>query len=169
MRPTTSLDFAAGSVGADGVRRSRRRGRRADTSAWRRLGRQLPAEGSAPTAAVLLAHFGTLDALLARIDEVQFLRFRGAAQAAVRLRQHREQALLCRRLATIACDAPVGDAAPVFARAAADGAAIAALCERLRFGPLTRRRLYAAAGLEYLPPQADADPMDAAIAGTMPA
>ena len=123
----------------------------------------------AKTAAVLLAHFGTLDALLARIDEVQFLRFRGAAQAAARLRQHREQALLCRRLATIACDAPVGAAAPAFARAAADGAAIAALCERLRFGPLTRRRLYAAAGLDYLPPQADADPMDAAIAGTMPA
>ncbi|MGJ4729889.1 5'-3' exonuclease [Luteimonas sp. SDU101] len=110
----------------------------------------------AKTAAVLLAHFGTLDALLARVDEIPFLRLRGAAQAAARLRQHREQALLCRRLTTIACDAPLGDVAPVFARAPADGDAIAGLCELLRFGPLTRRRLYAAAGLDYTPPLADA-------------
>src|SRR5690606_2954158 len=54
----------------------------------------------AKTAAVLLSHFGSLDALLARLDEVSFLRFRGAAQAAIRLREHREQALLYRRLTT---------------------------------------------------------------------
>ncbi len=113
----------------------------------------------AKTAAVLLAHFGTLDALLSRVDEIPFLRFRGAAQAAARLRQHREQALLCRRLTTIACDAPLGAGAPAFARAVADGDAIAGLCGQLRFGPLTRRRLYAAAGLDYLPPQsADGPP-----------
>ena len=121
----------------------------------------------AKTAAVLLAHFGTLDALLGRIDEVRFLRFRGAAQAAARLHLHREQALLCRRLTTIACDAPLGESAPAFARAAADGDAVARLCEQLRFGPLTRRRLHAAAGLDYVPPQVDAAP--AFAAGTMPA
>ena len=110
----------------------------------------------AKTAAVLLAHFGSLDALLARVDEVPFLRLRGAAQAAARLRQHREQALLCRQLTTISCDAPLGDAAPSFARAAADSDAVAGLCGQLRFGPLTRRRLYAAAGLDYTPPAADA-------------
>jgi DNA polymerase-1 len=124
----------------------------------------------AKTAAVLLAHFGTLDALLARVDEIPFLRLRGAAQAAARLRQHRAQALLCRQLTTIACEAPLGPAAPLFARAAADGAAVAALCERLRFGPLTRRRLHAVAGLDYPQPQPASD-MDAfaAAAGTMPA
>lgn len=114
----------------------------------------------AKTAAVLLAHFGTLDALLARVDEVPFLRLRGAAQAAARLRQHREQALLCRQLTTIACDAPLGAGAPRFARARADAEAVSRLCQLLRFGPLTRRRLYAVAGLDYQPPVPLADALD---------
>ena len=107
----------------------------------------------AKTAAVLLAHFGSLDALLARVDEVAFLRFRGAAQAAARLREHRELALLCRRLTTIALDAPLGVDNPRFDRGVADAAALGDLCERLRFGPLTRRRVYAAAGLDFAPTQ----------------
>src|SRR5690606_41540913 len=57
--------------------------------------------------AVLLAHFDSLDALLERIDEVPFLRFRGAAQAGAKLRLHRVQALLYRQLSTIALDAPL--------------------------------------------------------------
>lgn len=104
----------------------------------------------AKTAVVLLAHFGSLDVLLARVDEVPFLRFRGASQAAGRLRLHREQALLCRQLSTIALDAPLGDARD-FSRAVADAAPLFALCEALRFGPLTRRRLHAAAGIEFAP------------------
>lgn len=99
------------------------------------------------TAAVLLAHFGSLDALLARIDEIPYLRIRGAAQLAVKLRAQREQALLYRQLSTIALDAPLGDDATSFARRTADADEVAALCESLRFGPLTRRRLQAAAGL----------------------
>jgi 5'-3' exonuclease len=104
----------------------------------------------AKTAAILLAHFGSLDTLLARIDEIPYLRFRGAAAAAAKLRAHREQALLCRQLSTIALDAPL-DHDRDFARAVADAAALLALCEALRFGPLTRRRLHEAAGLEFAP------------------
>lgn len=103
------------------------------------------------TAAVLLAHFGSLDALLERVDEVPFLRFRGAAQAAARLREHRDQALLCRLLATIALDAPLCPAAPAYARHDPDPDRLPALCEALRFGPLTRRRLHEAAGLAFAP------------------
>ena len=99
------------------------------------------------TAAVLLAHFGSLDALLARVDEIPYLRIRGAAQLAVKLRAQREQALLYRQLSTIALDAPLGDDVSSFPRGAADAAVLAALCDSLRFGPLTRRRLQAAAGL----------------------
>ncbi len=102
----------------------------------------------ARTAAVLLAHFGSLDALLERVDEIPFLRLRGAAQTAARLRAHREQVLLYRRLTTIALDAPLGPLAPAFARGRADAAALSMLCGQLRFGPLTRRRLQAAAGVE---------------------
>jgi DNA polymerase I len=103
----------------------------------------------AKTAAVLLAHFGDLDSLLARIDEVQFLRFRGAAQAAAKLREHRDNARLFRQLTTIACDAPLGDGAPRFHRGNAEPAALGALCDTLRFGPMTRRRVYTAGGLDF--------------------
>lgn len=101
----------------------------------------------AKTAAALLTHFGTLDALLARVEEVPFLRLRGAASTAAKLRQHREQALLCRQLTTIALDAPLDQASSRFVRGNADAPQLSALCEALRFGPMTRRRLHEAAGI----------------------
>jgi DNA polymerase-1 len=105
----------------------------------------VPGVGS-KTAAILLAHFGSLDALLARVDEVQFLRFRGAATIAVKLRANKEQALLWRQLTTIALDAPLDHRD--FSRGAADATALVSLCENLRFGPLTRRRLQEASGVQ---------------------
>ncbi|KAF1691048.1 5'-3' exonuclease [Pseudoxanthomonas koreensis] len=101
----------------------------------------------AKTAAVLLGHFGSLDALLERIDEVAFLRLRGAAQGAARLREQREPALLWRQLTTIACDAPLGYDGLASARGQADPEMLDALAATLRFGPMTRRRLRVAAGL----------------------
>ena len=99
----------------------------------------------AKSAAVLLAHFESLDALLARIDEVPFLRLRGAAGMATRLREQREHALLWRQLTTIALDAPLPDGG--FARGRGDGEELASLADWMGFGPLTRKRLEAAAGL----------------------
>ncbi|RDZ26876.1 5'-3' exonuclease [Lysobacter silvisoli] len=103
----------------------------------------------AKTAAALLGHFGSLDALLARVEEVPYLRLRGAASAAAKLREHRELALLYRRLTTIALDAPLGPGASPFARGAGLAPELSALCESLRFGPMTRRRLHEAAGLDF--------------------
>ena len=99
----------------------------------------------AKSAAILLAHFGTLDALLERIDEIPFLRLRGAAGMAVRLREQREHALLWRQLTTVALDAPL----PVthFARASGDGAELDSLADWMGFGPFTRKRLTESAGL----------------------
>ncbi|HEY9111363.1 MAG TPA: 5'-3' exonuclease H3TH domain-containing protein [Rhodanobacteraceae bacterium] len=94
------------------------------------------------SAAALLAHFGSLEALLARIDEVPFLRLRGAASLAAKLRAHAEQARLSRRLACIALDAPVPGHPDGLLRRAADVAVLDALCERLRIGPLTRTRAH---------------------------
>lgn len=99
----------------------------------------------AKSAAVLLAHFESLDALLARIDEVPFLRLRGAAGMATRLREQREHALLWRQLTTIALDAPLPDGG--FARGRGDGEELASLSDWMGFGPLTRKRLADAAGL----------------------
>lgn len=105
----------------------------------------------AKSAAILLAHFGTLDILLGRIDEVGFLRLRGATQMAVRLREQREHALLWRQLATIALDAPLDSAESDFVRGEADPDMLSALALALRFGPMTRRRLMNAAGLGQAP------------------
>jgi 5'-3' exonuclease len=95
----------------------------------------------AKTAAALLEHFGSLDVLLERVAEVPFLRLRGSAQHAERLREHRDIALLSRRLATIARDAPLPEDFGTGERGQVDSAALDALSERLRFGPMTRRRL----------------------------
>ncbi len=94
----------------------------------------------AKTAATLLAHFGTLDALLARIEEVPYLRFRGAGQAYAKIKAHREQALLSQRLSAIALDAPIPDRVDALLWRQPDHAALDALFDRLRFGPLTRSR-----------------------------
>ena len=109
----------------------------------------------AKSAAVLLAHFGSLDTMLERIDEIPFLRLRGAGTLAARLREQRGQALLFRQLTTIALDAPLATATPGFARGMADADMLAGLCDALRFAPLTRRRLLAAAGLETSPPSSN--------------
>lgn len=97
------------------------------------------------SAAVLLAHFGSLEALLERLDEVPFLRLRGAAQLAARLREQQAQARLWRQLATVALDAPLP--AHDFRRAGGDPAELDALADWVGFGPLTRRRLAEAAAL----------------------
>ncbi|MEJ7745578.1 MAG: 5'-3' exonuclease H3TH domain-containing protein [Luteimonas sp.] len=103
------------------------------------------------TAAGLLAHFGSLDALLARVEEIPYLRIRGAAQIAAKLRTQRDEVLLYRQLSTIALDAPLHDGVSPFVRNAALADALSELCETLRFGPMTRRRLHMACGLAFAP------------------
>jgi 5'-3' exonuclease len=93
------------------------------------------------TAATLLGIYGSMDALLGKLHEVPLLKLRGAAQHAARLREHRDTALLSRQLATIVRDAPLpGDFASA-RRREPDAEGIDRLCERLRIGPMTRRRL----------------------------
>jgi len=94
----------------------------------------------AKTAASLLAHFDTLDALLARIEEIPYLRMRGSGQAYVRLKEHREQALLSRALSAIALDAPVPAQAEQLLWRKPDNAALEPLFDQLKFGPITRSR-----------------------------
>lgn len=99
----------------------------------------------AKTASALLEHFGTLDDLLARLAELPFLRIRGAAAHAKRIEQHRETALLCRELATIRRDLPLGDTLDLSLRRAPRVDELDALTDELRLGPLTRRRIAALA------------------------
>lgn len=93
------------------------------------------------TAATLLGHFGSLDALLERVAEIPFLRIRGSAQHAERLKEHRDIALLSRQLATVVCNVPLIEDFALAARRSVQGDLLIPLCEKLRFGPMTRRRL----------------------------
>ncbi len=97
----------------------------------------------AKTAAILLAHFGTLDALLTRSDEVAFLRMRGAATASQKLREHAALARLSRQLTGIALDAPVPLDLQGYDRRSPDDEAIGRLFDRLKLGPMTRARVRA--------------------------
>lgn len=92
------------------------------------------------TAATLIGHFGSLEALLARVEEVPFLRLRGAAQIAEKLRAGANDARLFLQLSTIATHAPVPTAPEQYQIAAANVSAVEALLDQLRFGPITRRR-----------------------------
>lgn len=95
----------------------------------------------AKTAAALLTHFGSLDTLLERIDEVGFLRFRGAAACALKLREHGEKARLYRRLTRIALDAPGVSLVETLLRQPDQNNRLDLLCDQLRFGAFTRSRL----------------------------
>ena len=99
----------------------------------------------AKTAAALLSHFGSLDVLLDRIDEVAFLRLRGAASCAARLREHADQARLYRRLTRIALDAPGRQprSRRLQRRSAAAGPARRRSANNCGFGAFTRSRLRA--------------------------
>ena len=97
----------------------------------------------AKTAAALLTHFGSLDSLLARIDEVAFLRLRGAASCAAKLREHADQALMCRRLTRIALDAPGASTPAQLLRTPTDPDALETLGQHLRLGAFARSRLRA--------------------------
>jgi len=100
----------------------------------------------AKTAAILLHHFGTLESLLARAEEVAFLRTRGAAAASMRLREHADSARLSRLLSAIALDAPVPSTPEEYVRKTHDADACERLFESLKLGPLTRARVRALAG-----------------------
>ncbi|MBB5358860.1 5'-3' exonuclease [Rhodanobacter sp. ANJX3] len=95
----------------------------------------------AKTAAALLSHFGSLDVLLERVDEVGYLRFRGAAACAMKLREHGEKARLYRRLTRIALDAPGASTVDTLLRKSDPQNRLDLLCDQLGFGAFTRSRL----------------------------
>lgn len=95
------------------------------------------------TAAALLQHFGTWDALWTGLDQVPGIKMRGAASVAKKLHTHREAAWLARRLTGIHCEVPEVLADPQVARSDARSDAVESLFEELGFGQLLRRRCLA--------------------------
>ena len=92
------------------------------------------------TAVALLDHFGTLDSLYARLDEVAGVNVRGAGRLAARLHEHRGMAYLSRQLTRIECAVPM-TAEPVnLRRSQPDMEGLSALFDAADFGLTLRRQ-----------------------------
>lgn len=91
------------------------------------------------TACALLAEVDTLEAALADLDRVAGLPIRGAASLAGRLDEHRDQALLSRRLAVASTEAPVEAGLDELAYEGAGRQAVEEVFGRLGFGKIRDR------------------------------
>ncbi len=91
------------------------------------------------TAAALMQHFGSLDAVLARWAEVEFLRIRGGLAVGIKLREHATSARLSYQLTQIARDAPVPEIAAL-TRKPVDPKRIDVLFDTLGFGGFLRAK-----------------------------
>jgi 5'-3' exonuclease len=92
------------------------------------------------SASALLRHFGDIDAIYRRLDEVQHLRIRGAKSLQKKLGDHRHAAELARRLTVIQTDVASALAAPDINRNLVDAASLNRLFDELQFGGMLRQR-----------------------------
>lgn len=92
------------------------------------------------SAAALLGHFGDLDTVYERIDEVPWLSIRGAKSLHRKLLDNREAAELARRLTAIDTSVESVLAAPDLTRAETDTAELNQLFDQLSFGGMLRQR-----------------------------
>lgn len=94
------------------------------------------------TAAALLAHFGDLEAILNRVDEIEWLSLRGAKRVAGALREHGERATVARQLTGLADDIDTVHATPLIEVEPGSPDALDALMDSLGFGTPLRKRLH---------------------------
>lgn len=92
------------------------------------------------TAASLLQHFDTLDEIYERLDEIPYLRIRGAKSLRDKLKRHRDDALLARELVTIACDIPLDVNTEDLLWQGPNMPVLEPMFDELRFGPILRRQ-----------------------------
>lgn len=94
------------------------------------------------TAAALLHHFDNLDAILARIDEIEWLSLRGAKRVATALKTHQDAARLARQLTGLADQIDTVHADPRVDRERGCPDSLDALLDGLGFGQALRKRLH---------------------------
>lgn len=92
------------------------------------------------SASALLRHFGDLDTLYQRLEEVQHLSIRGAKSLQKKLSDHRGAANLARQLTVIQTDVASALAAPETNRSMVDAASLNRLFDELQFGGMLRQR-----------------------------
>jgi DNA polymerase-1 len=113
------------------------------------------------TAAPLLTYFGTLDALYERLGEVPQVPVRGAKTLGPKLAQHKDAALLSRRLATIHCAVDLAQGPKDLHMRAPDEARLKGLYQRFGFKTWLRQ-LEEGGGEVVAAPKATAAPAPAA-------
>ena len=94
------------------------------------------------TAAALLNHFGTIENIFSRIDELPFLKIRGAKALVQRLNVHQDTVHLARQLTGLADAIDYVQAEPEVRRQTAQPDALDALMDGLGFGQFLRQRLH---------------------------
>jgi DNA polymerase-1 len=92
------------------------------------------------SAAALLGHFGDLDSLYERLEEVPTLQLRGAKSVHRKLADHREAAQLARQLTGIETAVESALAAPDLTRTRVDAERLNLLFDELDFGGMLRQR-----------------------------
>lgn len=92
------------------------------------------------SASALLQHFGDLDAIFERLEEIQHLRIRGAKALQQKLSAQRPAAELARRLTILHTEVPSALAAPDITRRMVDSARLSRLFDELQFGGMLRQR-----------------------------
>jgi len=100
----------------------------------------------AKTAAALLAEFDSLENIYEQIDAVADLKIRGAARVQRLLREHKEDALLARRLTGIVTDADMKSEVEDVLRRRVSADEVTAVCEQLGLGRMTQARLLRLSG-----------------------
>ncbi len=98
------------------------------------------------TASALMAHFGSLDAIYERLDEIAWLKIRGAKTLGAKLRQHEPAARLARRLTGLHTEVPMLAEIGELDRRSGDRDALDALLDSLGFGRPLRERLHRLGG-----------------------
>jgi len=92
------------------------------------------------SASALLGHFGDLENIYERLDEVQHLGIRGAKSLQKKLADHRDAAELARRLTVIETAVESALASPELGRTEVDTARLNRLFDELSFGGMLRQR-----------------------------
>jgi 5'-3' exonuclease len=92
------------------------------------------------SASALLGHFGDMDSLYERLEEVQHLSIRGAKSLQKKLQDNRDTAELARKLTVIDTSVESALAAPDLRRNEIDTASLNRLFDELEFGGMLRQR-----------------------------
>jgi 5'-3' exonuclease len=92
------------------------------------------------TAAALLQHFDTFDAIYERLDEVHAVPVRGASTLANKLEASRDTAIVSRQLTRIKCDIPMAAERDDLRRNSPDIEALFDLYDHADFGLMLRRQ-----------------------------